>query len=192
MKRMVNFMVIAIGTLFLSSCSYNNIISLDEAAKKAWSDVETAYQQRADLIPNIVETVKGESKFEQETLTAIVEARAKATSIQLNADDLTEENMAKFQAAQTQLTGALSRLMAVSENYPQLQATQAYKDLMAELSRTEGTIRIARKDYNEAVQNYNTKIRSFPSNITAGLFKFKQREMFKADSGTENAPKVKF
>lgn len=154
--------------------------------------METAYQQRADLIPNIVETVKGESKFEQETLTAIVEARAKATSIQLNADDLTEENMAKFQAAQTQLTGALSRLMAVSENYPQLQATQAYKDLMAELSRTEGTIRIARKDYNEAVQNYNTKIRSFPSNITAGLFKFKQREMFKADSGTENAPKVKF
>ena len=191
-RRIINLFIIAAGTLMLSSCSYNSIISLDEAAKKAWSDVETAYQQRADLMPNIVATVKGESKFEQETLTAITEARSKATSIQIKADELTPENLEKFQAAQAQLTGALSRLMAVSENYPQLQATQAYKDLMAELSRTEGTIRIARKDYNEAVQNYNTKIRSFPSNITAGLFSFKQKEMFKADSGSERAPKVKF
>lgn len=192
MKKIINFFVIAIGTLMLSSCSYNNIISLDEAAKKAWADVETQYQRRSDLIGNLVETVKGEAKFEKETLTAVIEARANATSIQLKADDITPENMAKFQAAQAQLTGALSRLMAVSEQYPQLRATQAFQDLMAQLDRTEGMISIARKDYNEAVQNYNIKIRSFPANVTAGVFKFKQREMFKADAGTEKAPTVKF
>lgn len=191
-KRIINLFVIAIGTLMLSSCSYNNIISLDEGSKKAWADVEAAYQERADLIGNLVETVKGEAKFEKETLTEIIEARSKATSIQLKAEDVTPENMAKFQAAQAQLSGALSRLLAVSENYPQLRATQAFQDLMAQLSRIESIVKIARKDYNESVQNYNTKIRSFPSNITAGIFKFKQKEMFKAEQGAEKATKVKF
>jgi LemA protein len=191
-RRIINLFVIAIGTLMLSSCSYNNIISLDETSKKAWADVEAAYQERTDLIGNLVETVKGEAKFEKETLTAVIEARSQATSIQLKAEDVTPENMAKFQAAQAQLSGALSRLLAVSEQYPQLRATQAFQDLMAQLSRIESIVKIARKDYNESVQNYNIKIRSFPSNITAGIFSFKQKEMFKADPGAEKATKVKF
>ena len=191
-RRIINLFVIAIGTLLLSSCSYNSIISLDEGVKKAWSDVEAQYQRRSDLIGNLVETVKGEAKFERETLQAVVDARSKATSIQLNADDITPENMAKFQQAQAQLNGALSRLLAVSENYPQLKATQAFQDLMNQLEGTENRVTIARQKYNDAVQSYNIKIRSFPSNVTAGIFSFKQKEMFKADTGTEKAPKFKF
>lgn len=192
MRKLVNFVIISIGTIMLSSCSYNSIISNDEGAKKAWADVEAAYQRRADLIGNLVETVKGEANFEKETLVEVIEARAKATSIQLKADDITPENMAKFQEAQNQLSGALSRLMVVVEQYPNLKATQAFSDLMNELERTENRINIARRDYNQAVQNYNTQIRSFPANITAGIFKFKQREMYKADPGSEKAPKVQF
>jgi len=181
-----------VGSLFFQSCSYNAIVANDEAVKKAWADVEASYQRRNDLIGNLVETVKGEAKFEKETLTAIIEARSKATSIQLNADDITPENMAKFQAAQAQLSGALSRLLVVSEQYPNLKATQAFSDLMNELERTENRINIARRDYNAAVQTYNTKIRSFPANITANIFKFKHHEPFKADPGAEKAPKVQF
>ncbi|MFN8297228.1 MAG: LemA family protein [Chitinophagales bacterium] len=192
MRKSIYLFLFLASTLFLPSCSYNSLVSYDEAAKKAWADVEAAYQRRNDLIGNLVETVKGEAKFEKETLTAVVEARAKATSIQLKADDITPENMAKFQEAQSQLSGALSRLLAVAEAYPNLKATEAFQSLMNELERTENRINIARRDYNEAVQVYNTKVRSFPSNITAGLFKFKQREPFKADPGSEKAPKVQF
>lgn len=180
------------STLFLQSCSYNNIVSNDEAVNKAWADVEASYQRRADLIGNLVETVKGEAKFEKETLVQVIEARSKATSIQLKAEDITPENMAKFQAAQAQLSGALSRLLAVSENYPNLKATEAFADLMNQLERTENRINVTRQDYNAAVQNYNTGIRTFPANITASIFKFKPREPFKADPGAEKAPKVQF
>lgn len=192
MKKSIYLFLILASTLLLPSCSYNSLVSLDEATKKAWADVEASYQRRGDLIGNLVETVKGEASFEKETLIAVTDARSKATSIQLKADDITPENMAKFQEAQSQLTGALSRLLAVAEAYPNLKATEAFQSLMNELERTENRINIARRDYNEAVQNYNTKVRSFPSNITAGLFKFKQREPFKADPGTEKAPKVQF
>jgi LemA protein len=185
-KRFTYLLVVLASTFLLPSCSYNALVSYDEGVKKAWADVEASYQRRSDLIGNLVETVKGEAKFEKETLVAVIEARSKATSIQLNADDITPENMAKFQEAQNQLSGALSRLLVVSEQYP------AFSDLMNELERTENRINIARRDYNEAVQVYNTKVRSFPSNITAGIFKFKQHEPFKADPGTDKAPKVQF
>jgi len=191
-RRILNLFLITFGTLLFSSCSYNTIIAYDEASKKAWADVEAAYQRRNDLIGNLMETVKGVAKYEKETLEAVVEARSKATSVQFSADELTPENMAKFQEAQNQMSGALSRLLVVVEKYPDLKAPQAYSDLMNELERTENRINIARRDYNQAVQTYNTKIRSFPSNITAGIFKFQQREMFKAEAGAEKAPKVQF
>ncbi len=191
-KRFLYLMLVFSSTLLLQSCSYNSIVSNDENVKKAWADVEASYQRRGDLIGNLVETVKGEAKFEKETLVAVIEARSKATSIQLKADDITPENMAKFQEAQAQLSGALSRLLVVSEQYPALKATEAFAELMNQLERTENRINISRRDYNAAVQMYNTQIRSFPANITAGIFKFKQREPFKADPGSEKAPKVQF
>lgn len=191
-KRFLYLILVLSSTFLLQSCSYNNIVSNDEAVNKAWADVEASYQRRSDLIGNLVETVKGEAKFEKETLVQVIEARSKATSIQLKAEDITPENMEKFQAAQAQLSGALSRLLAVSENYPNLKATEAFADLMNQLERTENRINVTRQDYNAAVQNYNTGIRTFPANITASIFKFKQREPFKADPGSEKAPKVQF
>ncbi|MEN9448744.1 MAG: hypothetical protein RJA25_2034 [Bacteroidota bacterium] len=191
-KKLYSMLLIAVTVMLLPSCSYNSLVSYDEASKKAWADVEAAYQRRSDLVGNLVETVKGEAKFEKETLTAVVEARSKATSIQLKADDITPENMAKFQEAQAQLSGALSRLLAVAESYPDLKTNAQFGELMNELERTENRINIARRDFNQSVQDYNTQVRSFPSNITAMLFKFKQRESFKADPGAEKAPKVQF
>lgn len=191
-KQFIYLFALIISSFFLQSCSYNSIVSNDEGVKKAWADVEAAYQRRADLIGNLVETVKGEAKFEKETLIAVIDARSKATSIQLKAEDITPENMAKFQEAQAQLSGALSRLLAVAEQYPNLKATEAFSELMNQLERTENRINIARRDYNAAVQNYNTQIRTFPSNITAMIFKFKEKEPFKADPGAEKAPKVQF
>lgn len=191
-KQFIYLSALIISSFFLQSCSYNSIVSNDEGVKKAWADVEAAYQRRADLIGNLVETVKGEAKFEKETLIAVIDARSKATSIQLKAEDITPENMAKFQEAQAQLSGALSRLLAVAEQYPNLKATEAFSELMNQLERTENRINIARRDYNAAVQNYNTQIRTFPSNITAMIFKFKEKEPFKADPGAEKAPKVQF
>lgn len=183
---------LSVSIFLLPSCSYNSLVGLDEAVNKSWADVEAAYQRRSDLIGNLVETVKGEANFEKETLTAVIEARSKATSIQLNADDITPENMEKFQQAQSQLNGALSRLIAVAESYPNLKATQGFENLMNELERTENRINIARRDYNAAVQTYNTQVRSFPANITSSLFGFKTRTPFKADPGTEKAPKFEF
>ncbi len=192
MKKTLHLLLVAVSTMFLSSCSYNTLVSYDEKVKKAWADVEANYQRRTDLVGNLVETVKGEAKFEKETLTAVIEARSKATSIQLKADDITPENIAKFQAAQAQLSGALSRLLVVSEQYPDLKATQAFSELANSLERTENRINIARRDYNAAVQEYNTKVRSFPANMTAGMFGFKTYEPFKAEPGSEKAPKVQF
>lgn len=186
----VGFLVIFIA---FSGCNgYNNLVKMDEDVKTKWNQVETQYQRRSDLIPNLVSTVKGAAKFEQETLTKVIEARSKASQITIDPDKLTEENIGKYQAAQGQITQALGRLMVLTENYPELKATQQFSDLSAQLEGTENRISVARKDFNESVQLYNTKVRSFPNNITAGLFGFGQKAGFKADAGAQNAPKVQF
>jgi LemA protein len=186
----VGFLVVFIA---FSGCSgYNNLVKMDEDVKAKWNQVETQYQRRADLIPNLVSTVKGAAKFENETLTNVIEARSKASQITIDPDQLTEENIGKYQAAQGQITQALGRLMVLTENYPELKATQQFSDLSAQLEGTENRIAVARKDFNESVQGYNTKVRSFPNNLTAGLFGFGQKAGFKADAGAQNAPTVAF
>jgi LemA protein len=183
--------ILAIVALF-SGCGYNSLVKLDEDVKTKWGAVEAQYQRRADLIPNLVNTVKGAAKFEESTLTAVIEARSKASQITVDPDKLTEENMQKYQQAQSQITQALGRLMVLTENYPQLKATDQFRDLSAQLEGTENRITVARTDYNNSVQTYNTKVRSFPNNLTAGLFGFSQKAAFKADAGAQNAPKVEF
>lgn len=174
-------------------CSgYNGLVKQDEVVKNTWNNVNTEYQKRADLVDNLVNTVKGAANFEKETLTGLVEARAKATSINLTADQLTPENMAKFQQAQGQMSGALSRLLAVVENYPDLKANQNFLQLQGQLEGIENDIRGSRRTFNDAINKYNTKVRSFPTNIFSGMFGFKAKEGFKADEGAEKAPKVQF
>lgn len=176
----------------LSSCGYNSMVEKREAVNGAWGNVESAYQRRADLIPNLVSTVKGAANFEQTTLTAVVEARAKATSIQLTADDLTEENLQKFQEAQDGLKGALKSLMMVTENYPELKATAGFQELQAQLEGTENRINTERNLFNEAVKDYNAYIASFPQLMFAKMFGFTPKAYFKAAAGTDKAPEVKF
>jgi LemA protein len=171
---------------------YNGLIKQDEKVKNAWNNVNTEYQKRSDLVEQLVNTVKGAANFEQTTLTKLVEARAKATSINLKADDLTPENIAKFQEAQSQLSGSLSRLLAVVENYPDLKATQNFLQLQGSLEGIENDIRNSRKGFNDAVNTYNVKVRSFPMNLLSGMFGFHKKEGFKADEGAEKAPKVQF
>ncbi|MBK7559980.1 MAG: LemA family protein [Chitinophagaceae bacterium] len=171
---------------------YNGLVKQDEKVKNAWNNVSTEYQKRSDLVGQLVNTVKGAANFEQTTLTNLVEARAKATSINLKVDDLTPENIAKFQAAQSQLSGSLSRLLAVVENYPDLKATQNFLQLQGQLEGIENDIRNSRKGFNDAVNTYNVKVRSFPMNMLSGMFGFKKKEGFKADEGAEKAPKVEF
>jgi len=193
MKRLltISFYVTVISLLF-SSCGYNSMVEKQEGVEAAWAQVDVQYQRRSDLIGNLVETVKGYANFEQETLTKVVEARASATQVVVKADQLTEENIEKYQAAQGQLTSALSKLMSITENYPNLKADQGFSDLRAELSGTENRIAVARRNFNEAVQSYNTYIRSFPNNMTAGMFGFEKKGYFKSDAGSEKAPTVKF
>jgi LemA protein len=171
---------------------YNGVVKQDENVKKAWGNVNTEYQKRGDLVDQLVSTVKGAANFEQTTLTKLVEARAKATSVNLTADQLTPENIAKFQAAQSQLSGSLSRLLAVVENYPDLKANQNFLQLQGQLEGIENDVRNSRKTFNEAINSYNVKVRSFPINMLAGMFGFKAKEGFKADEGAEKAPKVQF
>lgn len=193
MKR--NLLLVAVlvtlSTL-LSSCGYNGMVQLDEQVKAKWGDVETQYQRRSDLIPNLVATVKGAAKFESETLTKVIEARASATQVKVDPNDLTPENIEKYQAAQGQLSQALGKLLMITENYPELRATQQFSELSAEIAGTENRITVARKDFNTAVQEYNGKIRSFPANLTAKMFGFKEKGYFKAEAGSEKAPKVEF
>lgn len=182
-------------TLSLSGCGYNTFQTTDEQVKASWAEVTNQYQRRADLVPNLVNTVKGEAKFEQDTLTKVVEARAKATSIQAT-PELVNDPAAfqKFQQAQGQLTGALSRLMVVSENYPNLRANQGFRDLSAQLEGTENRITVARKRYIESVQAYNVTVRSFPSNLTAMAMSYKEKPNFAAENEKEIAkpPSVSF
>jgi len=174
-------------------CSgYNGLVKQDESVEKAWNNVNSEYQKRSDLVGNLVNTVKGAAKFEQETLTKLVEARAKATSVNLTADQLTPENMAKFQQAQSQMSGALSRLLVVVENYPDLKANQNFLQLQGSLEGIENDVKNSRKVFNDAVNSYNVKVRSFPMNMLSGIFGFHKKEGFKADEGAEKAPKVEF
>lgn len=168
------------------------MVQMDENVKAKWGVVQTQYQRRADLIPNLVEAVKGAANFEKSTLTDVINARAKATSVQVDPSKLTPESIKAYQAAQGQLSSALGRLMVVSENYPDLKTNQNFLGLQAQLEGTENRITVARNDFNDAVQQYNTKIRSFPANITAKMFSFTEKGYFEAEAGADKAPKVKF
>ncbi|MFD0751531.1 LemA family protein [Mucilaginibacter calamicampi] len=192
MKKLLAAILVIVGAMSLSSCSYNSMVQLDENVKGKWGAVQTQYQRRADLIPNLVATVKGAADFEKSTLTAVIEARAKATSVQVDPTKLTPESIQQFQAAQGQLSSALGRLLAVSESYPQLRANESFMGLQAQLEGTENRITVARKDFNDAVQDYNTKIRKFPANLTAKMFGFTEKGYFQAEAGSDKAPTVKF
>jgi len=172
--------------------SYNKCVTANETVKNSWSNVENAYQKRMDLIPNIVATVKGYAEHEQETFTAVTEARAKASSINIDGDNLTEENIAAFDAAQDELTGALSRLLVSVEAYPQLQANQNFMDLQNELKVIEADIIARRDEFNTTVKAYNVLVLKFPRNLFAKMFGFNERSYFKAKEGAEDAPKVEF
>ena len=182
--------------LFIGGCgcvgSYNSMVSLNQTAQQKWGVVQSDYQRRADLVPNLVATVKGVANFEKSTLEDVTNARAKATSITVDASKLDPASIQKFQAAQGQLTTALGRLLVASENYPQLKATENFSTLQAQLEGTENRIAVARNDFNDAVRAYNTKIQSFPSNIMANMFNFKEKGYFQAEAASANAPKVSF
>jgi LemA protein len=167
-------------------------VKKDEVVQKAWGNVETQYQRRADLVDNLVSTVKGSAAFEQETLTKVIEARSKATSVQINANDLTPEKIQQFQQAQGELSGALSRLLVSVEKYPELRTTEQFQTLMAQLEGTENRIAVSRNDFNGAVNEFNSSVRTFPNNLIAGLGGFKAKGYFKAAEGSEKAPKVQF
>lgn len=172
--------------------SQKKMVGMDEAVQGQWSNVESAYQKRADLVPNLVSTVKGAANFEQETLTQVIEARAKATSTTIDPSNLTPEKIAQFQQAQDGLSGALSKLMVVIERYPELKANQNFLNLQAELSSIESEVQFERKKFNTAAQEYNTYIRQIPNNFAAGIFGFEKKGYFEASAGSENAPTVNF
>lgn len=192
MKKNLLVIVAIVMALSLSSCDYNSLVEKEEAVESAWSQVENVYQRRADLIPNLVNTVKGYAAHEQETLEGVIEARSKATQITVSADDLNEENIKKFQAAQGELQQALGKLLSITENYPDLKANENFRDLQAQLEGTENRIAVERQKFNEAVKSYNTAIRKFPTTIYAGWFGFEKKGYFEAQSGAEKAPEVQF
>lgn len=186
--------IIAAIALIVIYCtiSYNSMVAQDEAVGTAWSNVENQYQRRSDLIPNLVNTVKGYAAHEKETFDAVVSARAKATQTTVSIDDLTPEKMQAYQRAQGEVGSALSRLLAVTENYPELKANENFKELQAQLEGTENRISVERRKFNETARGYNTAIRKFPRNIVAGLFGFEKHPYFEAEEGSEKAPEVKF
>jgi LemA protein len=188
--------VVLIGTgllLFMGGCnSYNSLVEFDENVANEWSKVESEYQRRADLIPNLVNTVKGVAEFEKSTLTEVVNARAKATSINIDPSNLSEAQLQKFQEAQSGLSQSLGRLLLVSENYPQLRANENFRDLQAQLEGTENRIKVARNRYNDKVTEYNKKVRRFPNSVFASMFGFERHAQFEAEAGTEQAPTVEF
>jgi LemA protein len=170
----------------------NGMATSDQEVKASWANVQSAYQRRADLIPNLVKTVQGVANFEKSTLTAVIEARASATQMKLDAKDLSPENISKYQAAQSSLGGALGRLMVVAENYPQLKATESFSELQAQLEGTENRIKEERDVFNNAVKNYNSNIVTFPNNLIASFSEFAEKGFFQAETGSEKAPEVNF
>ena len=183
--------VIAIAAIWGIS-AYNGLVKMDESVNTAWSNVENQYQRRADLIPNLVNTVKGYAAHEKETLEAVMAARSKATQMTIDADNLTPEKLQEYQKAQGEIGSALGRLLAITENYPDLKANQNFMELQAQLEGTENRISVERRNFNEVARTYNTSIRTFPKSILAGMFGFDKRPYFEAEEGANKAPEVKF
>lgn len=192
MKRILIALIGLFTALSFSSCGYNTMVNLEENVKGKWAQVENAYQRRADLIPNLVNTVKGAADFEQETLTQVIEARAKATSVTIDADNLNPEAIQEFQRSQDALSQSIGRLLVSVERYPELKANQNFLELQAQLEGTENRISTERRAFNEATQQYNATIRRFPNNIMAGIFGFSQKGYFTAEAGSDRAPEVQF
>lgn len=192
MKNLLIVLSVIVFICLIGGCSYNGMVSKEENVKARWGAVQSQYQRRSDLIPNLVATVKGAANFEKSTLVEVTNARARATSIQVDPNKLDPATIQKYQAAQGQLSTALGRLLVASENYPTLRANDNFTALQAQLEGTENRINVARLDYNNAVQDYNTTVRSFPTVITAKLFGFNEKGSFAADAGAQNAPKVSF
>jgi len=194
-KILIPVLILAVIGLFMYTKAvgtYNQFVQSEETINGQWAEVQTQYQRRADLIPNLVNTVKGYAEFEQETLTGVVEARSKATSVQIDPSNLTPEKLAEFQKAQDQLSGALSRLLVTIEKYPDLKANQNFLELQAQLEGTENRISVARRNFNESVQAYNSNLRIFPNNLFAGWYGFETKGYFEAAAGAETAPTVQF
>ena len=193
MKKSTIIILVVVGIAVVwAIMGYNGMVKADEAVSTAWSNVENQYQRRADLIPNLVNTVKGYAAHEKETLDAVVTARTRATQMTVNADDLTPEKLQAYQKAQGEVGSALGRLLAITENYPDLKANQNFLELQAQLEGTENRISVERRNFNEAAKNYNTAIRTFPRNLLAGMFGFEKRPYFEAEEGASKAPEVKF
>ena len=192
MKKKLKKYLIFLLVPFITSCGYNTMVTLDEGISSQWAQVENAYQRRADLIPNLVNTVKGYADFEKETLTQVIEARSKATSVNIDPGNLTPEAINQFQNAQAGLSSALSKLMVVVERYPELKANQNFLELQAQLEGTENRISVERRKFNEATRQYNTYIRKFPKNIVAGIFSFDKKAYFEAEEKAKEVPKVEF
>jgi LemA protein len=191
-RSMTRGLLFIMAIPFITGCGYNKMVEKEENVAAQWSQVENVYQRRADLIPNLVNTVKGAADFERETLTEVIEARSKATSVNVNANELNPESIRQFQQAQSGLQSALSRLMVVVERYPELKANQNFRDLQAQLEGTENRISVERRRFNEAARDYNTYIRKFPKNIMANIFGFEKKGYFEADEGAEKPPEVQF
>ena len=191
-KSTIIIIVVAVLAVVWGITGYNGLVSMDEGVQTKWADVETQYQRRADLIPNLVNTVKGYAAHESETLQAVVEARAKATSVNIDPSNMSAEQIANFQKAQDGVSSALGRLLVTVEKYPDLKANENFRELQAQLEGTENRISVARRDYNEAARKYNTTLRSFPKNILAGMFGFEKKAYFEAQEGSEQAPTVQF
>ena len=189
----VGLLVVLGGIVGIFSVSvYNSMVSMEEGVSNAWANVETQYQRRSDLIPNLVSTVKGYAQHESETLEGVVAARSKATQMTLDVDNLTPEKLQQYQQAQGEISSALGRLLAITENYPDLKANQQFQELQAQLEGTENRISVERRNFNEAARGYNSYIRRFPNNIFAGIFGFDKKAYFEAAEGAEQAPKVEF
>jgi LemA protein len=185
-------LAVAAVLFFWVKGAYNNMVTLDEEVQTAWSQVQNVYQRRADLIPNLVNTVKGYAQHESATLEGVVNARSKATQITVDPENLTPESLAKFQKAQGELSSALGKLLSITENYPELKANENFLQLQAQLEGTENRITVERQKFNETARGYNTTIRKFPNNILAGMFGFEKKAYFEAEEGAERAPEVKF
>ncbi|MBC7554758.1 MAG: LemA family protein [Taibaiella sp.] len=192
MKGLYIFLGVLVLMIFVGGCGYNGMNSSRVEVDRKFADLQSSYQRRADLIPNLVEVVKGVANFEKTTLTEVIQARANATSIKIDPKDMTAEKLKEFQQSQGQLSQALGRLMVVSEQYPQLKANENFKALQDQIEGTENRIKVSRDSYNEVVSTYNVKVTSFPNNLLAGVLGFKEKPMFQAEAGAEKAPKVKF